>query len=141
MDFTLKIQGKESGKIEIGEKYVKGVDYIYDTVGEDLLDKSSDIVVKLNIQGELNNDVKSQTKEIAKWALMTKGADVYRDVTIIIEDNDNIIREYNLNEAFVVDYFEKTTYKKGENSKSDKMVWELIVAQKGDRLEGVKVKD
>ncbi len=140
MDFSLKITSKESGEIKIGEKYVKAANYLYDTVGKEVLDKSSDIMVSLNIQGELNKGSKSQTKELAKWSLMTKGVDVYRNITIIIEDNDAIIREYNLNEAFVVDYFE-TTKVKPDGTITDKMIWELIVAQKGDNLEGVKVKD
>jgi NAD+--asparagine ADP-ribosyltransferase len=141
MDLNLKVQSKESGEIVIGENYVKSVEYYYNTVNNNALDKSSDINVTLKITGNLSKDCKAQTKDLAKWSLMTKGADVYRKVTLTIEDQENIIREYSLDEAFVLDYREFTPFDQEKIEYTDKVVWELLVSQKADRLDGVKVKD
>jgi NAD+--asparagine ADP-ribosyltransferase len=141
MDLNLKVQSKESGEIVIGENYVKSVEYYYNTVNNNALDKSSDINVTLKITGNLSKDCKVQTKDLAKWSLMTKGADVYRKVTLTIEDQENIIREYSLDEAFVLDYREFTPFDQEKIEYTDKVVWELLVSQKADRLDGVKVKD
>lgn len=71
---------------------------------------------------------------------MTKGGDVYRNINVTVEDEDNIIREYILEDAFVLDYKEVNS-QKPSGELTDKLSWELLVAQKGDRLDGVKVKD
>ncbi len=141
MDFNLKVQSKESGEIAIGEKYVNSAEYYYNTTNNNALDKSSDINVTLKITGSLSKDCKAQTKDLAKWSLMTKGADVYRKVILTIEDQENIIREYSLDEAFVLDYKESTLFDQEKIDYTDRVIWELLVSQKGDRLDGVKVKD
>ena len=141
MEFKLKIKSKESGEISISENYVKSGEYFYNTVNNDALDKSSKISVTLKITGRLNKECKKETKELALWSLMTKGADVYREVTLIVEDEDNIIREYIFSDAFVLDYKERTLFNQNDNEYEDNIVWELLVAQKGDKLDGVKIKD
>ena len=141
MDFLLKVKSKESGDIIIEKNYVTSVNYLYETLDNSALDKSSNINVTLKITGELSKDCKKETMNIAKWSLMTKGSDVYRNVTVEVEDQEDIIREYILDEAFVLDYKEFCQFDENNIKYKDKLVWELLVSQKGDRLDGVKVKD
>jgi hypothetical protein len=137
MEYTLKISS-EAGDIEIGNKYVKDVEYFYDTQDNNALDKSSNVGVTLKVSGDFNADCKDMTEKIAKWAFDTEKAKVYRECKITIEDQKDIVREYILPDAFVLDYKEYNNVEGGEVK--DSRSWTLLVAQKGDRIENVKIK-
>lgn len=138
MEYTLTISSKEAGDIEIGDKYVKYVDYFYDTQDNTALDKSNNIGVTLEILGDFNADCKEETEKIAKWSFDTEKAKIYRECKVTIKDGKDIIREYILPDAFVLDYKECNKEEKGE--KTDSRTWMLLVAQKGDRIENIKIK-
>lgn len=132
MDLELKVEGK-GGKIEIGKEYLTKIQLKFDSPNDDVTDRSSKAILKAEIDGIISNDVKTQTVDLLKWAL-TKKEDVYRKVTIQIEDTDAIIREYIFSKAFVIDYTEKLT-------NVEENTFKLLFAQKGDKLDEVEVSD
>ena len=134
MDYFLEIKSKD-GEIKIGEKYVSLVEYFYDTQDNAALDKSSKVGITLKISGDFSEDCKKETESIANWALDTDKDKVYRECKVTIEDGKKIVREYILPDAFVLDYKESNS-----DSKTDSRTWSLLVAQKGDRIEKVKIK-
>jgi len=131
MELHLKIEGK-SGQIEIENEYLTKVELLFDSPNDNITDRSSEATLKIVIKGIISKKVTSQTLNILKWSL-TKKEDVYRKTTVRIEDTDEIIREYILPHAFVIDYFEKT--ERGESS------FKLLIAQKGDEIDKIEVSD
>lgn len=134
MRIELQILSVENGEIVIKEDYITKAQYQYDTPDTALM-KSNEINVRLIIEGKLERTISKETKKLAQWSLMKTGKDVYRIVKVIIKDeneSDNV-REFELSKAFAVDYEE--TY---ENKEA---MFKLLVAQKGDEIEGVKVRD
>ncbi|WP_432205503.1 hypothetical protein ACQ9ZF_10995 (plasmid) [Cetobacterium somerae] len=134
MRIELQILSVENGEVVIKEDYITKAQYQYDTPDTSLM-KSNEINVRLIIEGKIERTISKETKKLAQWSLMKTGKDVYRIVKVIIKDeneSDNV-REFELSKAFAVDYEE--TY---ENKEA---MFKLLVAQKGDEIEGVKVRD
>ncbi|MHA4987664.1 hypothetical protein [Cetobacterium somerae] len=134
MEIELQILSIENGEIIITEKYIKSCKFQYDTPDTASM-KSNEINVKLIIEGELKKETSEEAKKIAQWALMKTGKDVYRKVIVFMKDNDEIVREFELSQAFAIDY-EENYYKEANLT-----LFKLLVAQKRDKIEEVKVRD
>ncbi|MGL5126451.1 MAG: hypothetical protein ACRC0Y_07830 [Fusobacteriaceae bacterium] len=133
MRIELQILSAENGEIVIKETYITKAQYQYDTPDTALM-KSNEINVKLIIEGNLERTISGEAKKLAQWSLMETGKDVYRIVKVIMRDNEeDIVREFELSKAFAVDYEE--TYE------NEQATFKLLVAQKRDEIEGVKVRD
>ena len=103
-------------------------------VGSDA--RSSNIGAMLTITGRVSYDadkpfMKDSTKEIAAWSMVKPdSADTYKTVTVTF-DHTGLTRGYELSHAFVVSFHEQFEDQNG--------YFELVVRQKKDRLDGVKV--
>ena len=89
MNITVTIKG--SGKpIELVESAVTGLKVMYDSPNDNLKNRSSERVFKVEIEGITSVDkdaetaAKKATLELFKWTLLPKG-DVYREVSIFME--------------------------------------------------------
>ena len=98
--------------------------------------RSSSIEATIIITGRVAYDadkpfMKDSTKEIATWSMVKPdSADTYKTVTVVF-DHTGTTRSYELSHAFVVSYDEQFEDQNG--------FFTLIVRQKKDRLDGVKV--
>ena len=98
--------------------------------------RSSSIEATIVITGRVSYDsdkpfMKDSTKEIAVWSMVKPdSADTYKTVTVEF-DHTGTTRVYELSHAFVVSYHEQFEDQNG--------LFELVVRQKKDRLDGVKV--
>ena len=98
--------------------------------------RSSNIGATLTIVGRVNYDadkafMKDATKEIAAWSMKKPDSpDTYKTVTVAF-DHTGLTRNYELSHAFVVSFHEQFEDQNG--------FFELVVRQKKDRLDGVKV--
>jgi hypothetical protein len=135
MNLYLKIEGKNE-PIEIGNEeknaLLTSIKIKFDSPNEDVLDRSSEAILKATIDGKISKDIKTETINLLKWSL-TRKDDVYRKVTIRIENEEEIIREYIFTQAFVIDYSENIDKNGGSFS--------LILAQKGNKMNEVEVRD
>lgn len=86
---------------------INGVKFIFDSP-DDTKEKNFGATVGLVLSGEINEKNKNNTLELGKWALCEKGEDIYRKVKVqVIDNEDNILREYKFSAMFVVDYREE----------------------------------
>jgi len=135
MNLYLKIEGKNE-PIEIGNEeknaLLTSINIKFDSPNEDVLDRSSEAILKATIDGKISKDIKTETINLLKWSL-TRKDDVYRKVTIRIENEEEIIREYIFTQAFVIDYSENIDKNGGRFS--------LLLAQKGNKMNEVEVRD
>lgn len=98
--------------------------------------RSSNIEAVMTITGRVSYDsdkafMKDATKEIAAWAVKKPNdADTYKTVSVEF-DHTGSTRKYELSHAFVVSFHEQFEDQNG--------FFELVVKQKKDRLDGVKV--
>ncbi|MCL1873428.1 MAG: membrane-associated protease 1 [Clostridiales bacterium] len=98
--------------------------------------RSSAIGATLTIVGRVAYDadkpfMKDSTKAIAGWSMVKPdSADTYKTVSVVF-DHTGLTRSYELSHAFVVSFHEQFEDQNG--------FFELVVRQKKDRLDGVKV--
>lgn len=98
--------------------------------------RSSLIAATLTITGRVSYDadkafMKDATKEIAAWSMVKPDSpDTYKTVSVEF-DHTGEKRKYELSHAFVISFHEQFEDQNG--------FFELVVRQKKDRLDGVKV--
>ena len=98
--------------------------------------RSSSIEATIIITGRVAYDsdkpfMKDSTKEIALWSMVKPdSADTYKTVSVVF-DHTGTTRSYEFSHAFVVSYDEQFEDQNG--------FFTLVVRQKKDRLDGVKV--
>ena len=106
------------------------------TTPEDSYARSSSIGATLTITGRVAYDadkafMKDSTKEIGAWSMVKPDSvDTYKTVTVEF-NHTGISRKYELSHAFVVNFYEQFEDQNG--------YFELVVRQKKDRLDGVKI--
>lgn len=135
--YKIKITNKENENeiIELVSKDTKeeSVTFKIDTIEQDVYDRSSNIVNIVTIKGIIEESNKGETKKLLEWSLEKSKASIYRKVVIENYINQELVREYHLNNAFCVDYTE--TFK-GDNGE-----YELILSQRKSSLEEIKFYD
>jgi hypothetical protein len=108
MGFRVEIKGEES--VRLGETIVESAVFKTDTP-HDSDARSSDLGATLVVEGKIltatdGADV-DDTIKLAKWSnVPAESADSYRDVTVRVIAAGQIVRQYSLPNAFVVDYGE-----------------------------------
>lgn len=132
--FEVKISQTGGGEIYIDSKNIISVEFLVDTIGENVKDRSEDIVNKVIVVGGISEEIKAATKELLLWSLATKTEDIYRSAEITIRINQTTrVRKYTMDKVFCLDYKEKFI-----NGK-DNSTFELMFSQRKDNLEGIKV--
>jgi len=98
--------------------------------------RSSNIGATITIHGRVNYDsdkmfMKDSSKAIAEWSVVKPDSpETYKTVTVVF-DHTGLTRTYELSHAFVISFHE---YFEDQNG-----FFNLVVRQKKDRLDGVKV--
>lgn len=132
MGFILTVDGG----IRLGVDTIKTVDFSVDTP-KDSNAKTTDVGVTLKVTGKILtmlDDGAESTVELAKWAMTpAEKADCYRNVKVNVTSAGTVVREYNLPNAFVVDYQEDYGDTEGVGT------FELIVKQKKDKIPTITV--
>lgn len=135
MGFILKVEGAEM--IELGMDNIQKVVYDTDTP-DDSNARSTDVGSTLRISGKVitatDGDKPDDTLKLAAWSLVpAEKADCYRKVTLLVIAADQVVREVNFPNAFVVDYTESFGDTEGVGTFS------LYIKQKKDKNEFAKV--
>lgn len=135
MGFKVTIEGAE--KIELGIESVRKVVLKTDTP-EDSNARSKDVGSTMIISGKiltaLDGEEFDGTRQMGVWSLIpAEKVDCYRKVTVEVLSADQIIRKIFFPNAFVVDYKEHYGDTEGVGT------FELVVKQKKDKLDQVKI--
>jgi len=78
-----------------------------DTIDDYANARSTDVLLRVTVKFEINNETKDICKEIMQWSLQSGGSDVYKDVEITISDaEENQIRYFKIPKMFCDDYTE-----------------------------------
>jgi hypothetical protein len=130
MGFRIKIEGGTE-TIELGLQSLTQVRFETDTPN-DCNAKSTDVGMALAIQGKIltavDGDEADATLKLAQWSLVAaEKAECYRKVTVEVIAAEQVVREINLSNAFVVDYKESYGDTEGVGT------FKLLVRQKKDK--------
>ncbi|MBR3469899.1 MAG: membrane-associated protease 1 [Lachnospiraceae bacterium] len=118
--------------ITLGAETVKTVEFIAETP-QDSNARTTDLGVTMKITGKILtvlDEGSENTVELATWAMVpVEQADCYRSVTVKSVAAGQVVRQYILPTAFVVDYTE--TYGDTEGVGT----FELTIKQKKDKVQ------
>lgn len=127
MGFILKVDDS----IKLGIETVQTVDFCVDTP-KDSNARTTDVGVTLKVTGKILtilDDGTEGTVDLALWSMIpAEQADCYRTVTVMVTAAGQVVREYTLPNAFVVDYKENYGDTEGVGT------FQLVVKQKKDKI-------
>ena len=128
MGFRLSV----NGSINLGVDAVKTVEFITATP-QDSNARTTDLGVTMKVTGKILTMVdggSEATVDLALWSMVpAEQTDCYRNVTVTVTAAGQVVREYTLPNAFVVDYKEVYGDTEGVGT------FELIVKQKKDKVQ------
>ena len=109
MKYILTIQG-ESGNIVIRSEdnngIIKKVDFLISQDELDTSDKSEKMFNTVVVRGTINDKTQSDTKELLEWSMKTAKTEAYKNVSLIIKKDDDVIRDYYMKDMFCTKYLE-----------------------------------
>ncbi len=134
MGFKVKVEGAET--IDLNIESVETVEFKTDTP-DDSNARSTDLGTTLVIAGKIltpvGGEAADSTIKLAQWSLVpAEKADCYRKVTIDVISASQVVRQFTLPNAFVVNYEEEYGDTEGVGT------FKLYVKQKKDKIAGVK---
>ncbi|WP_315069751.1 membrane-associated protease 1 [uncultured Clostridium sp.] len=134
MGFRVKVEGAES--INLNIESIETVEFKTDTP-DDSNARSTDLGTSLAITGKIltpvNGEAADATMKLAQWSLVpAEKADCYRNVQVDVIAASQVVRQFTLPNAFVVDYEEEYGDVEGIGT------FKLYVKQKKDKTTSVK---
>lgn len=127
MGFVLKVDDS----INLGVETVQTVEFSVDTP-QDSNARTTDVGVTMRVTGKILtmlDDGTEGTVNLALWSMIpSEQADCYRNVSVMVTAAGQVVREYTLPNAFVVDYKENYGDTEGVGT------FELVVKQKKDKI-------
>lgn len=135
MGFTLKVSGPDA--VNLGINNITSVAFGMETPN-DANARSTDLGSTLTITGKIltamNGNAADDTINLAKWSKVpAEQAIAYRKVEVEVETAGQVVRKYELTDAFVVDYQEDFGSDVGVGT------FKLVVRQKKDKTDDVKI--
>lgn len=136
--FKISITGGDT-PIELGNE-VLDVEVFLDTVKENVLTRSSGVLAKLEIKGQIDENNPAPYVEMFRWAKDFKSKTQYRKVELAIfkgtDGEEARYRRFEFGSMFVVDY--KENYYKEGDEKSQYGSFQLNLTQKDDNWDSVE---
>ena len=134
MGFRVKVEGAES--IDLNIESLLTVEFKTDTP-DDSNARSTDLGTSLIITGKIltpvGGEAADSTIKLAQWSLVpAEKADCYRSVKVDVISASQVVRQFTLPNAFVVDYEENFGDVEGVGT------FKLYVKQKKDKTAAVK---
>ena len=134
MGFRVKVEGAES--IDLNIESLLTVEFKTDTP-DDSNARSTDLGTSLMITGKIltpvGGEAADSTIKLAQWSLVpAEKADCYRSVKVDVISASQVVRQFTLPNAFVVDYEEEYGDVEGVGT------FKLYVKQKKDKTAAVK---
>ena len=115
MFYEVKIEDQDGEEVIViteteGGQYITGLIVELDTINNQARQKSSAMLAKIEIVGRLRESIKTEIIKLFNWAKEKNSEKWYRNIEIKIKKSeDNVIRVYNFENVFILDY--KEVYK------------------------------
>lgn len=134
MGFRVKVEGAES--IDLNIESIETVEFKTDTPNDSNA-RSTDLGTTLVVTGKIltpvNGETADNTIKLAQWSLVpAEKADCYRKVTVDVISASQVVRQFTLPNAFVINYEEEYGDVEGIGT------FKLFVKQKKDKTADVK---
>ena len=129
MFYTINIKSKDNEEIIFGKNdsekdVITDVNVILDTIDDNVRQKSNIMQAKVTIKGKIAKEIMPELIKIFNWSKDADKEKWYRSLEIkIFESEGSVIRKYNFEQMFVVDYFE--FYNVEGNNKDDRFELKL----------------
>ncbi|MCR5833905.1 MAG: hypothetical protein K6G55_04565 [Selenomonadaceae bacterium] len=121
------------------QKIIESVDIFFDTIDDNVRNKSSGMLAKIEIKGVIPRDEPELMRKFLKlseWARDNSSDTQYRNICIAVKGSDNsFLRVYSIKNVFIVDYREVYVLD-GTNGKDR---FELYLTQKEDNMDKIEV--
>jgi len=109
MGFRVQIDG--SGPVKLDERCITNVEFLSE-IPQDSNARATDNGATMKIQGKmlfsLGAEADDGTINLAKWSVVpSESADCYRNVKVDVVAAGQVVRQYTLPNAFVMDYWEE----------------------------------
>lgn len=142
-NYAFTITSPEAGEIKIGfdDDSVKSINVSIDTLDDNVTQKSSAMLARIRIVGDITPNNSKALSEIFKWSVDFKRASTYREIKIESRGlEDDIPRTYEMDKVFVCDYSEFFGInKEGSGAGEQRPCFELKLTQFQNQWEGVKI--
>ncbi len=121
-------------EINIGGDNIDSVEFLVDTIDENVKDRSENVMNKVTIKGKITPELKVETRKLLIWSLSKRSEEIYRKVEVTIRVNEtNRVRKYVMNKVFCLDY--KETFNNGGRDSE----YELKFSQRKDNLKEIEI--
>ena len=143
MRYELILEGS-SGTIKLAslgdsDDVITKTDFLVSQVSLETNDKSDSLFNTLVIEGEIKDKTQHETKELLDWSLKTAKAEAYKNVTLIVKKNADVIRDYYLKDMYCVSYQEIFNEEQTSNGKDTYGRFILKMRQRKGAIETIKV--
>ena len=118
------------------EKVIESVDIFFDTVDNDVREKSSSMLAKIVIKGKISKaaGLTKKLRKISEWAHDCSSETMYRDICIAVKETATSFQVvYVFKKVFVVDYKEIYALAEGQNK------FELRLTQRENNLDKIEI--
>lgn len=133
MGYEVKINQAGGTEIYLDSKAIESVEFIVDTVNDNVKDRSEDVLNRVIIKGKISPDNMEATRDLLLWSLGRTAEEIYRTAEITIRiTRTSRVRKYSLDRVFCLDYSEQF------NTNQD-CTFELKFAQRKDNMDGISV--
>lgn len=131
--YEVKINQAGGTEIYLDSKAIESVEFIVDTVNDNVKDRSEDVLNRVIIKGKISPDNMEATRDLLLWSLGRTAEEIYRTAEITIRiTRTSRVRKYSLDRVFCLDYSEQF------NTNQD-CTFELKFAQRKDNMDGISV--
>ena len=123
---TIELSTKE----QQGMADITNLRFKVNTIDRMTRNRSDNVRTEIILEGVVTKENREKTKGLTKWALDADRATLYRDVTLVVYEAENctgdVLRRYQINTMFVIDYDEY--FESGSNA--DKGIFTMLIAQR-----------
>ena len=88
------------------DNVIRKVDFLISQENLETNDKSDSLFNTLVVEGEIKDSTQQKTKELLDWSMKTGKADVYKTVKLIVKKDEDVLRDYRLENMYCVSYQE-----------------------------------
>lgn len=108
----------------------------FDTIDDDVVEKSTGMITRIELEGVINDKNRAQVEKLARWAMDTNADTEYRQVNVeMVLEGSNDKHGYEIKKVFVVDY-EENHKVDGKDGASKYMV---KLTQRAGNMENINI--
>ncbi|MBQ7008834.1 MAG: hypothetical protein IJN05_06415 [Ruminococcus sp.] len=116
--------------------------YKTNTIDDNVLSKSNDSRAEIIVKGRITEFNKEETCKLASWSIETDSNLIYRTVKLVTytstDKNAKMLRSYEIEQMFVLDYTEEFNNSSDDNEASSGNFELYVVQKKGNHSQYIE---